>query len=83
MKGLLGKVMGVIAGLAAFSGITAANVTASVPNVTASVSNISSKSPLYLEHGKFIGSTADLICQHVSHSSHESHQSHYSHRSGY
>ena len=76
MKGLFSKVMGVIAGLVALFGISAANVTAAVPD-------ISGKSALYLEHGKSIGSSTDLISQHVSHSSHGSHVSHTSHRSGY
>ena len=76
MKGLSSKVAGIIAGLVALFGISAATVTAAVPDISA-------KSPLYLEHGKAIGSSIGLISQHGSHSSHESHQSHYSHRSGY
>jgi len=73
MKGLFSKVMGVIAGLVALSGISVATVTASVPD-------ISDKSALYLEHGKSIGSS--IICQHGSHASHSSHGSHQSHVSG-
>ncbi len=76
MKGLSSKLTGIIAGLVALFGISAANVAAAVPDIGA-------KSPLYLEHGKSIGSSMDIISQHVSHSSHESHHSHYSHRSGY
>lgn len=76
MRGLSSKVMGVIAGLVALSGI-------SVANVTASVSDIGSKSPLYLEHGKSLGSSIGPICDHESHASHASHGSHGSHSSGY
>ena len=76
MKGLFSKVMGVIAGLVALFGISVANVTAAVPD-------ISGKSPLYLEHGKSIGSSIDLISEHGSHASHGSHESHSSHSSGY
>jgi hypothetical protein len=84
MKGLFRKVIGVIAGLVAFSGISVVNVTASVPNVTASLTDISRKSPLYLEHGKSIGSSmGTIICDHESHASHASHGSHRSHSSGW
>jgi hypothetical protein len=83
MKSLFSKVMGVIAGLVAFSGISVANVTASIPNATASVTDISAKSPLYLEPGKSIGSSIGPICDHESHASHASHASHSSHSSGY
>lgn len=73
MKGLFSKVMGVIVGLVALSGISVATVTAAVPN-------IGDKSALYLEHGKFIGSS--IISAHGSHVSHGSHESHSSHVSG-
>jgi len=73
MKGLFSRVMGVIVGLVALSGISVANVTASVPD-------ISDKSAFYLEHGKSIGSS--IICEHGSHVSHGSHESHSSHVSG-
>ena len=76
MKGLFSKVMGVIAGIVALSGISAANITTSIPN-------ISDKSPLYLEHGKSIASSMGPICDHMSHASHSSHHSHHSHSSGY
>jgi hypothetical protein len=77
MKGLFGKVLGVTAGLAALFGVSVTTVTASVPNV-------SSKSALYLEHGKSMGnSTNAIICDHESHESHASHASHASHSSGY
>lgn len=74
MKSLFGKVMGVIAGIIALLGI-------SVGSVMASGVDISGKSPLFLEHGKSIGS--GTICEHGSHVSHESHASHVSHSSGY
>jgi len=84
MKGLFTKVMGVIAGLIAFSGISVANVKASVPNAPASLSGLSEKPLLYLEHGKSLGGSIDTrISQHWSHSSHSSHASHSSHSSGY
>lgn len=76
MKGLFSKVMGVIAGLVALSGI-------SVANVTASVQDISGKSALYLEHGKTLAAAAPIISDHESHASHVSHGSHHSHSSGY
>jgi hypothetical protein len=69
MKNLISKAMGVIAGLIALFGISAANVTAAVPD-------ISSKSALYLEHGKYMGSSVDTVNGHHSHHSHESHTSH-------
>ena len=75
MKSLFGKVIGVIAGVAALFGISVANVTAAVPD-------ISNKSALYLEHGKHIGSSI-VVYDHESHASHASHSSHRSHYSGY
>jgi len=75
MKGLFSKVMIVIAGAFAVLGV-------SVANVPASVSDISSKSALYLEHGKALGSGMDTTNWHSSHASHESHASHASHVSG-
>lgn len=75
MKGLFSKIMGVIVSSIALFGISAANVTAAVPD-------ISSKSALYLEHGKSIGSGIDAANWHSSHVSHESHASHASHVSG-
>jgi hypothetical protein len=91
MKGLLIKVIGVIAGSLALFGISVANVKASVPdirgisvdNIRASVPDISGISALYLEHGKYIGSSIGTLSWHVSHGSHESHGSHVSHSSGY
>ena len=80
MKGLFSKIMGVIIGFVALFGISVANVTASVPD-------ISSKSALYLEHGKSIGSSIDTFLSwhssHASHGSHSSHGSHTSHSSGW
>ena len=77
MKGLFSKVVGVVAGLAALFGVSVANVTAAVPDISA-------KSPLYLEHGKSMGSAAStIVCDHDSHASHGSHGSHGSHSSGY
>jgi hypothetical protein len=83
MKGLFSKAIVVIAGVAAFLGISVANVTASVPT---SVKEITSKSALYLEHGKSISDSSNTLNgfnDHYSHSSHESHSSHRSHYSGY
>jgi hypothetical protein len=78
MKGLLSKVVVVVAGAAALFGISANNVIAMT-----SAPDISSKSALYLEHGKSIGnSPLNGFNDHYSHSSHESHSSHYSHYSG-
>jgi hypothetical protein len=74
MKGLFGKVMGVVAGLIAIFGVSVVSVSASVPN-------ISGKSPLYLVHGKSINNSTGIICEHWSHSSHASHASHASHSS--
>lgn len=85
MKGLFSKVMVVVAGAAAFLGISVANLTASVSTPT-SVPEITGKSALYLEHGKSIGSSMNTLNgfnDHYSHSSHESHSSHRSHYSGY
>jgi len=92
MKGIFSKVMGVIVSSIAFFGISVANVTASVPdissgtsaaNITASVPDISGISALYLEHGKYIGSSIGTLSWHSSHASHASHASHVSHSSGY
>jgi len=83
MKSLSSKLVVLVAGIAAFLGISVSNVTASVPS---SVQEITSKSALYLEHGKQINSgvaTENWHSSHASHSSHESHASHQSHRSGY
>jgi hypothetical protein len=86
MRGLFNKVVVVVAGAAAFLGISVANVTASVPT---SVPEITSKSALYLEHGKSINGNMNTLNgfsdheSHYSHSSHESHSSHRSHYSGY
>lgn len=73
MKGILTKVIGVIAGAIALFGISIA---------APASSNITGKSPLFLEHGKTIGSNT-TIDWHSSHASHESHESHASHSSGY
>lgn len=67
-------------GVATFLGISLANVQASVPT---SVDEITSKSALYLEHGKQFSGGEVTENYHSSHRSHESHESHYSHRSGY
>jgi hypothetical protein len=83
MKDLFSKVMVVLVGVAAFLGISAANVTASAPST---VSEITGKSALYLEHGKSIAvdmTISNGFNDHYSHSSHESHESHSSHRSHY
>jgi hypothetical protein len=79
MKGLFSKLIVVIAGAATFLGFSVANVTALAPT---SVPQITSKSALYLEHGKSIGSSI-VVCDHESHYSHSSHESHRSHQSGY
>lgn len=79
MKGLFSRIMVGITGAVALFGISVANIKASVPD-------ISSKSTLYLEHGKSIGSSIDTLSWHTSHASHESHASHashVSHSSGY
>ena len=79
MKGLFVKLMVVITGACALFGISVSNVKASVPD-------ISSKSALYLEHGKQINNAMDIQVghgSHVSHGSHGSHGSHVSHGSGY
>jgi hypothetical protein len=77
MKGLFSKVMIVITGAIALFGISVANVKASLPDIT-------SKSALYLEHGKQINSDMASMSwhsSHVSHGSHGSHGSHFSHES--
>jgi hypothetical protein len=81
MKSLFSKVMVAVAGVAALFGISVNNVMAmtSAP-VPASVTEITSKSPLYLEHGKSMGGI-NVFNDHESHSSHESHGSHGSHGS--
>jgi hypothetical protein len=80
MKGLFSKLMVVLAGTMAIFGISAGKVNASV-----SSPDSSSKSALYLEHGKHIGGNSTIYDHdsHWSHSSHDSHASHYSHSSGY
>ena len=81
MRNLLGKVIGVILGIIALFGISAVGVAASVPN------NISSKTALYLEHGKSINNNVGTLNyqddSNLNHVSHSSHASHSSHSSGY
>ena len=77
MKGLFGKLILFIAGLAAVVGFSVNNATASVPD-------ISNKSALYLEHGKqIVHDSQNWHSSHASHSSHMSHESHRSHQSGW
>jgi len=78
MKDLFSKLILLVAGVAAFLGISAANAPASVPTP---VSEITSKSALYLEHGKQINNDMGSESWHSSHRSHSSHESHSSHRS--
>ena len=88
MKSLFSKVIAIVAGATAFLGISVNNVMAmaSPPSSQpASITEITSKSPLYLEHGKSI--VGNMLAYddggHSSHSSHESHSSHASHASHY
>ena len=90
MKGLFSKVIVVIAGAAAFLGISATNIATSVAaSAPKSVPEITGKSALYLEHGKSISGSMTTLNgfsdheSHFSHSSHESHSSHRSHSSGW
>jgi hypothetical protein len=76
MRGIFSKVTGVIVALIALTGISLVNVTPSTPD-------INGKSALFLEHGKYIGSSSGPISWHTSHGSHGSHGSHSSHSSGY
>ena len=83
MKSFFSKLMLIVAGATAIFGISVANAPASTP---VSVSEITSKSALYLEHGKSISDNIGATNWHNSHASHESHASHASHashRSGY
>jgi hypothetical protein len=77
MKSLFSKAMVLIAGVAAFLGISVTNVAAPSP-ASASVTSISSKAALYLEHGKQIFSNMAIENRYRSHHSHHSHRSHYS-----
>ena len=84
MKSLFSKLILLVAGVAAFLGISVANVAASAP--ASSVTEITGKSVLYLEHGKQINHgvvNENWHESHYSHYSHESHESHSSHYSGY
>ena len=74
MKSLFSKAMVLLAGAAAFLGISVANVNASAP-FQASVKGITSKSALYLEHGKQINNSIGTESWHGSHGSHGSHES--------